>query len=456
MLDASEHSNARAGVRNARRAGRPGERGDTLVEVLISAMLLGIIVIGTFSGLDALNRSTTLERDRSQADALAQQEQEVLRSEPVSKLNELNRERTVSENGTSFTIKTTAGYISDKLATTSCSEPAGEEADEIKTVSSVTWHSMGVTKPVVETSLISPPPGTLLVIQVTGPVEKVKGAKVAITGPTSVSTETSEKGCSLIQIQPGEYAINVSKTGYVDQNGFLNTDEDVADTRLDYLTAGSSERIGYQLAPASKLSVKFSGTGTEEGDTFVAFNTGQNGIRAFGTAGTYGTTVTTAATMYPFATPYTVYAGTCEADLPTLSGAESNPQVVVPEGGTGEVTVPVVPVSVKVYSGTSSGTPGSLISGARVKITDEGCATTRTFSTNASGSIGVRGLPFGKFTLCASTTSGTKKKWTGTLKDESSSGATWVPNGGFSGAAGVIYLGTSPSGSPSGVVAGEC
>ena len=437
-------------------AGR-GQRGDTLIEVLISASLLAIIVIGTFTGLDALNRSTTLDRNRSQADALAQQEQEVLRSEPVSKLDELNRERKVTENGTTYTIDTTAGYISDKLATSSCSEPAGEEADEIKTVSTVTWHAIGATKPVVETSLISPPPGTLLVVQVTTPTEKVQGAKISLTGPTSVSTESSSKGCALIQVQPGEYAINISKTGYVDQNGFANTNEDVADTRLDYLTAGSSERLGFQLAPGARLSVKFSGAETNEGDTFVAFNTGQNGIRAFGTVGTYGTTVTTAETMYPFSTPYTVYAGTCEADLPSTSGSEANPQVTLVEKTTGEVTVPVVPFQLRVYSGVSGAKPGALISGAKVKIVDEGCTTARTFTT-AAGSIGVRGLPFGNFSLCVSTTSGTKKKWTGALSDTTATGSTWTtaPNGGYVGAAGVIYLGTAPSGSPAGVVEGEC
>ncbi len=181
--------------------------------------------------------------------------------------------------------------------------------------------------------------------------------------------------------------------------------------------------------------MKFSGTGTEEGDTFVAFNTGQNGIRAFGTIGTYGTTVTTSETIYPFSTPYTVYAGTCEADLPTSNGAESNPQVTVVEKTTGEVTVPVVPFQLKVYSGPSAAKPGSLISGAKVKIVDEGCSTARTFSTNSSGSIGIRGLPFGKFSLCVSTTSGTKKKWNGALTDKSTAGSTWSPepNGGLLG-----------------------
>lgn len=444
------------GSEHGRRRWR-GQRGDTLIEVLISVAMLAVIVIGTLTGLDALNRSTTLDRDRSQADALAQQEQELLRSEPVSKLTELDRVRTVAENGTKYTITTKAGYISDTTATSSCTTGGtSEEADEIKTESSVTWPTMGVTKPVVETSLITPPPGTLMIVNVSNPAEQVEGAKVTIAGPVDSTTETSNLGCSLINISPGEYTLNVTKPGYIDQNGFTNTDEDLSDTRTDYFSAGASERIGYQLAVGGTLKVKFKGTGTEEGDTFVAFNTGQSALRTFGTAGTYGTSVASAATLFPFSSPYTVYAGTCEADLPTDNGGESDPQATVTAGTTTEVTVPVTPFQTAVYSGTSSTAPGTKVTGAEVVFTDEGCKTTRT-ETTTSGAIPHPSLPYGKYSVCVSSTGPNPKKWSGTFK-ASTTGPTWTtaPNGGTEGATGIFYLGTSPSGSPTGVSTGEC
>src|SRR5450631_2380267 len=125
------------------------ERGDSLIEVLASTVLLAVIIIATLTGLDSSNRSTTLDRARSQADALAQQEQEQLRSEPVRKLSELNRVKEVTLNNTKYVITTKAEYISDVTATSSCNSTSAT-AENIKTTSTVTWSSMGVSKPIVE------------------------------------------------------------------------------------------------------------------------------------------------------------------------------------------------------------------------------------------------------------------------------------------------------------------
>jgi len=428
-------------------------RGDTLIEVLISAMLLAAIVIGTLTGLDALNRSTALSRDRSQADALAQQEQEVLRSEPVAKLTELSRTKNVTLNGTTFTVKTTSEYINDEKATASCSATTNE-ADEIKTVSEVTWPTMGAAKPVTESSLISPPPGTLLIVQVATPTTKVKGASVSVSGSTSAKGETSVNGCALMNLQSGEYSINAFKNGYVDPNGYANTNEDSSVTRVDYLVAGATIRVGYNLAPAGSLKIK-AGPAGNEADQYTVFNPGMTEPRYFGTNGSYKTSLETPTTIYPFSSPYTVYAGTCTADLPTSNGQASNPEVTVPEGGSAEVTVPVVPLKISVHSGTSEKAPGELISGAKVKIVDTGCNTSDEFTTSA-GSVGKQGLGFGKFSFCVSASN---KKWTGNFEDKSPEGATWTttPNGGVNASSvAQFYLGTNPSGSPTGVVSGSC
>ncbi len=56
------------------------ETGDTLIEVLISAVVLVLIVVATLTGLDSTNRATALDRARSQADALAQADEEQARA----------------------------------------------------------------------------------------------------------------------------------------------------------------------------------------------------------------------------------------------------------------------------------------------------------------------------------------------------------------------------------------
>ncbi len=59
-----------------------------------------------------------------------------------------------------------------------------------------------------------------------------------------------------------------------------------------------------------------------EGDSFVVFNTGLTAFKTFGTVGSYGKTVKSNKTLFPFTSKYVVYAGTCESDLPTANNSE--------------------------------------------------------------------------------------------------------------------------------------
>ena len=144
------------------------EAGDTLIEVIVSALLLGIIVVGTFTGLNSTNQSTSIDRARSQADALAEQDEERLRSLPVATLAKLEttpEAKTVEQNGTKYTVTSNAKYVVDSTATTSCAATA-LSAEYIGTTSTVTATFLG-SHSVVETGIVSPPPDTSLVVQVT-------------------------------------------------------------------------------------------------------------------------------------------------------------------------------------------------------------------------------------------------------------------------------------------------
>src|ERR1700734_4137504 len=55
------------------------ESGVTLIEVVISALLVAIIAIGTLAGFDSAGRATTDERQHNQATLLAEQDEELLR-----------------------------------------------------------------------------------------------------------------------------------------------------------------------------------------------------------------------------------------------------------------------------------------------------------------------------------------------------------------------------------------
>jgi Tfp pilus assembly protein PilV len=455
------------------------ERGDTLIEVMISAVILGLIVIATLAGLDNTNRATAQDRARSQADELAQQDEEQLRSASIKKLDELtshSEEREVTENGTVYTIITSATAINDSTATASCTSSTGK-VDYLQTNSEVTWASRGNAKPVVETGIVSPPADSALIVQVGEAATPLPGALVVATGPKPAATtyelETSEKGCAILAIPPGEYNIDVSKTGYVDQNGYPHTQEDASGsvTRTIYVPAETtSSKLGYNIGLAGQLETSFvSSSSATTGDSFVAYETGMTKYRPFTTSafGTYESTIKTPTTIYPFTSAYTVYAGSCESDKPSASVIEANKsnfQVTVPRGKTAAITTIEPPVNILVKTGKSATEPGETLTTATGSTTD-GCAAKRSFTSTPGGSLAHPGLPFGAYTMCVSSAVGSRK-WEGKFENNSVNGplvsaVITPPNNGTvekigSTNYGVIYLGTNPSGTPSKTSTGVC
>jgi Tfp pilus assembly protein PilV len=440
------------------------QRGDTLIEVIVSALLLAVIVVGTLTGLNSANRATSIDRERSQADALAQQEEEQLRTEPIAKLSELSATheailREVNASGTKYVISSTAQYISDATATSSCSS-ATPKADYIQTTSKVTWHELGTGKPVVETSVISPPADSALIVQVTNQAgEPVPSMNVAATGATNMTSETSTDGCAILGVSPGEYNLNVYKSGYVDQNGYANSDEDpVTDTPF-YVVAEATAKKSFAFAQAGTLAVSFENTKTKlatTGDAFVAANTGMNpAFKAFGTLGKLEPTVNSGS-LFPWTSKYSIYAGTCEADNPhVVNSANSEPPTeLVQPGKASPVKVGVPPISVKVLSGTSKSSAGSAVTYAAVTLTDTGCSTTRKLETNSSGEL-TYPAPYGKYSLCVTggaSGNAANRKYTTTFADNTANGpseaATMTNGKELSGSASVIYMGSGAPTSP--------
>jgi Tfp pilus assembly protein PilV len=438
--------------------------GDTLIEVVISALILALVVVGTLTGLNSANRVTSLGRERSQADTLAQQEEDQLRSEPIKKLSELSQtheviQHEVNASGTKYTVTSTAQYIADATATTSCSATTAE-ADYIQTTSNVTWNSLGTGKPVVETSVISPPPGSVLIAQVTNQAtEALPNASVTATGKSSYSDETSKNGCAILAVEPGQYTLNVSKAGYVDENGYPNSDEDPLTSAPVYVVAENSVKKPFKFGKAGALEMHFANASTnvtETGDAFTAANTSMNpAIRAFGATGTYTSSVTTAKTLFPFPEGYTVFAGSCEADNPANFGISPAKATLGP-GETVSATVPQPPVKIRVMSGTEAGSSheGTAVASATVVVTDTGCSTTRTLTTESKGALSHPGLPYGKYSMCVGTAG---KTWEGIFENKTTSGPpeTWTGDGTKENSA-LIYMGTSPSGSPGKTKTGTC
>jgi hypothetical protein len=176
----------------------------------------------------------------------------------------------------------------------------------------------------------------------------------------------------------------------------------------------------------------------------IVSNTGMQTAKQFTpVGGGRATSLSTTSTLFPFTSPYAVYAGTCSSDNPPAGPMLGNS--TVPVGGAGTLASPgyiqLPSLQVNVWSGTST-VPGSKLSGAKVTARDTGCNVTRTLttSTNANGQIPVGGdigLPYGTYDVCAQNSAGTDKR-TMTGVALTSAGATGTNLD--------IYLGGQPAG----------
>jgi type II secretory pathway pseudopilin PulG len=428
FLDNLPGSQIRSAGGRARSLALAAETGDTLIEVIVGALLIGVVVGGTLFGLNSVNRSTALQRARSQANALAEQSEEQLRGDSVNallKLVDRPETKTVTQTGTTYTITSTLEYISDTTATKSCSSSTAK-ADYLQSTSKVTWPGLGTGKAVEESGIISPPAGAAIIAQVTESGAPVSGATVSAVGPApeaiTHTLETSPDGCAILAVAPGEYTLNVSKSGYVDQNWYANSDEDksASVTRSVYIPAETTTKAAYDFAPAARLNaLKFEELNPTSGAhepakafNAVLLNTGMEPsfklIAPIGSS-TYLTSIATEKIVFPFPSTakYVAFAGTCLANEPPEA---NRTEITFPAGGEISQSLLLPSLIVRVWTG-SAPSQTTLATGPfqiylRDVDTGTGCETaahlqeTTTTQTTTAGALKYPGQPWGTYTAC--------------------------------------------------------
>lgn len=391
------------------------ERGSILLEALISGILLVITAVGVFSAFEAGSRASAEERHRAQAEGLAQADLARLRTMRISALANLHQTKVVTIEKTSYTVESVAAFQTDSTGTASCTK-ATAKADYIQIRSIISWPSLGSREPVEEVSLVAPPNGSIsansgsLAVQIEDAKNAgVQGVELAGSGAGSFAGVTGENGCAIFGDLPaGNYTLTASGNSLVDKNGEAPkpqstsvVEESTNTLALQYDFGGSvaakfETRVGGELVPSSA-------------DSVVAFNSGMQTAKVFGTPGTPSAEVT-ATPLFPFTSAYSVYAGTCEQNDPSLTGKEALPESAIAEPivaakGTTQVTIELPALHLTVWGGTEA-EPGSQVEGAKVKVTDSQCTpgnpTVRTLTTNAEGELPDPGLPFSTYEVCVS------------------------------------------------------
>jgi Tfp pilus assembly protein PilV len=419
------------------------EAGVSLIEVLISSVLVALISLATFTGLTDTNKATADERSHAQADVVAQQDEDRLRSLQISELSGLKETHTVTYSGTIFTVVSKAEFVSDEGGTSSCTS-SKQSADYVQTSSEVTWNALGTRKPVVETSIITPTIGGALVAQVKdADNEPIAGATIQAVGPTgapvSLSASTESNGCAVFgSLTAGEYTVNASKSGFVTKGG------EALEATSTTVVVNATAKVEFEIGLAAKLNVSFTSNKKAGalGQYVVAFNNGlllANPRILPAAPATSPTTLSapyttpiSSSTMFPLTFPegtypapntkesYFVYAGTCASDNPTTLSA-SNPapkEVAVTPGSEFSVSAEEPPIVVKAYEGTKA-TPKKQIMTYQGKLEDTGCKTVQAIESK-TGELPHPPQPYGSYSLCVASANRYK---TVTFKNEKPTGA---------------------------------
>jgi Tfp pilus assembly protein PilV len=449
-----------------RRIGRD-EAGIAIVEVLVSAVVLVIFSVGVVTVLIGSSRATAQERHRTQANMLAEQELERVRSLRIADLVSLNSTRYVLDDGTQvascaspsqtcYTISSQSQFQNEPAATSGCSAGSGSR-DYMLISISVSWTGMAPLHPVTAATIVSPPSGSLvpnsgsiLVNVVDSRNVGMSGVVLNGSGPSSFNGTTGPTGCVLWRNVPvGNYTMSVGGTasGMVDQDGNAPQNQTVSvvdqgtnTVNLQYDRPGSIQNISFRTRDYSNNLVASSA------DSVIVSNTGMQVAKQFTPpGGTRAASVTTTSTLFPFTSPYAVYAGTCASDLPPAGPMLGN--ATVPVGGAGSLASPgyiqLPSLQVTVWSGTGPGFfQGSRVQNAKVTARDTGCNLTRTLTTatNSNGQVPVGGdigLPYGTYDVCASNSNSSDKRTvTGVALNSAGTSGTGLD----------VYLGGQPGG----------
>ncbi|HEX4034808.1 MAG TPA: hypothetical protein VHX66_10220 [Solirubrobacteraceae bacterium] len=350
------------------------ERGDTLIEVLVAALMVALIATASLGGFADVGKLSETQRNEEQAATLAQQDQARLRGLTITQLastgtgtgNTASNPPTTTIDGTTFKVVSAAVFISGSTGSSACTGSNG--ADEVQTTSTVTWgqnFANGGRNPVVVHGLITPAEGGALVVGVTDPTGAgLAGTLVSLSGPTAVSPVTTDSsGCVVwTGLATGSYTVSytVPSGTWIMSNGNAPANQTVSVTAA--ATTHTSLQIGQAASIQAAFSTNWTGTPvTNESDTFELFDTTGTSptTKTYGTdstkgSNTYASSISTSTNLYPYAaTPasndYDAYAGGCTADDP---GRTNDPGFTLTAGQVNTITIPEPALIVDVYGNT--------------------------------------------------------------------------------------------------------
>ncbi len=420
----------RLGRRTTIRRRLADERGVSLIEIVISAAVLGTLSVGVMSGFDVAARTSGDQKHKAAAANIAENELERMRSMRIQELTALSQTpQTVSQNGVTFTRTAKAEWVSQPVTGSICN--VSGPPTYLRLSVSVSWPGRS-TKPVTVTSLLAPGArGTLssqgaLVIRITDiNGAGVGGVPVNLGGGIPQGT-TDSNGCvSWSPLTAGTYAMTFSRSGYVTNDGQTSVSDSIS------VPGQQVTQRAYTYSQGATLSGTFySMVGAQQrasSPTKVSIAHPSRSTKVVTVSnGSFSTTVV------PDPNPYTIFAGGCESARPPSAPTNYQTTATVNPGESESVSVrmPALDPQTSIAGNSADGV---------VTVTDV-CGDTYSRDTTAGsgGRLTDPGFPYSNSNLsvCGQVTVTSQTFWNGlfTLSNGNYRKRVNVPNNNWGGA----------------------
>jgi type II secretory pathway pseudopilin PulG len=401
------------------------EQGLTLVEVTVALVVLMILSSAVLGLLLTANKTTHDDKLRVAASNLAAREVEIVRqyfgssSDAVkdvvdpSHLIVTNPDplaggtagQPLVVDGVPFTVVRTVSVQVSGAGKSPCDGGDQVAHPSYSVTATVTWPNMGVTRPVVNQTILTPPKGVLkddttgyLGVKVTNAAARpTTGVVVTVSGPAGTFPATTDSsGCAVVPLsQPGSYTASLNNTTppYVDFYGnpapsLTGIDVQSGKLTVKAMTYDQAAGIGVTFSTSAGYSLP---------QTLPSITLANTGLQPTGTESITAASAFTQITgLWPFTSGYTLWA-TCPAADPGADGARIGP--IVPTGGsTASATIPFTPVDVWVYDTAGEPVPSATVTASSSSCSSSPDSPLTLGTTDASGHLAVS-LPYGTWTV---------------------------------------------------------